>query len=113
MISVDAKKKELVGNFKNSGRRWQRKGEAEVVNVYIFEYLAEGKAVPYGVYDVGWNSGFVNVGVSSDTSEFAVESIRQWWKNIGALNYLGVGELLIVRIVGGVIRGGVGFGSFI
>ena len=95
MISVDAKKKELVGNFKNSGRRWQRKGEADVVNVYDFEYLAEGKAVPYGVYDVGWNSGFVNVGVSSDTSEFAVESIRQWWKNIGVLNYLGVGELLI------------------
>lgn len=101
VISVDAKKKELVGNFKNSGRRWQRKGEADVVNVYDFEYLAEGKAVPYGVYDVGWNSGFVNVGVSSDTSEFAVESIRQWWKNIGALNYLGVGELLICADCGG------------
>jgi len=101
VISVDAKKKELVGNFKNNGRRWMKKGKAEIVNVYDFECLAKGKAIPYGIYEVLKNNGFVNVGISHDTSEFAVESIRQWWKNIGKKNYPNARELLICADGGG------------
>ncbi len=101
VISVDTKKKELVGNFKNSGRRWMKKGKAEIVNVYDFEYLAKGKAIPYGIYEVIKNNGFVNVGISHDTSEFAVESIKQWWKNIGKRNYSKAKELLICADSGG------------
>ena len=101
VISVDTKKKELVGNFKNSGRKWQKKGKAEIVNVYDFEYLAKGKAIPYGVYELFRNNGFVNVGISHDTSEFAVESIKQWWKNIGKRNYSNSKELLICADSGG------------
>ena len=101
VISVDTKKKELVGNFKNNGRKWQKKGKAEMVNVYDFEYLAKGKAIPYGIYEVLKNHGFVNVGISHDTSEFAVESIRQWWKNIGKKNYPSAKELLICADSGG------------
>jgi predicted transcriptional regulator len=76
IISVDAKKKELVGNFKNSGRKWTKKGKAEIVNVYDFWFLAKGKAIPYGIYDINMNKGFVNVGIDHNTSEFAVESIK-------------------------------------
>src|SRR3989344_9213686 len=101
VISVDTKKKELVGNFKNNGRKWMKKGKAEIVNVYDFEYLAKGKAIPYGIYEVLKNNGFVNVGISHDTSEFAVESIRQWWKNIGKKNYPNANELLICADGGG------------
>ncbi len=101
IISVDTKKKELVGNFKNNGRKWMKKGKAEIVNVYDFEYLAKGKAIPYGIYEVLKNNGFVNVGISHDTSEFAVESIRQWWKNIGKKNYPFAKELLICADGGG------------
>lgn len=101
VISVDTKKKELVGNFKNSGRKWTKKGKAEIVNVYDFEYLAKGKAIPYGIYEVLKNNGFVNIGISHDTSEFAVESIRQWWKNIGKKNYPKAKELLICADGGG------------
>lgn len=101
VISVDTKKKELVGNFKNSGRKWMKKGKAEIVNVYDFEYLAKGKAIPYGIYEVLKNNGFVNVGISHDTSEFAVESIWQWWKNIGKKNYQNAKELLICADGGG------------
>ena len=101
VISVDTKKKELVGNFKNNGRNWMKKGKAEIVNVYDFEYLAKGKAIPYGIYEVLKNNGFVNVGISHDTSEFAVESIRQWWKNIGKKNYSNAKELLICADGGG------------
>ncbi len=101
VISVDTKKKELVGNFKNSGRKYQKKGKAEIVNVYDFEYLSKGKAIPYGIYEVLKNNGFVNVGISHDTSEFAVESIRQWWKNIGKRNYRNAIELLICSDSGG------------
>ena len=101
IISVDTKKKELVGNFKNNGRRWMKKGQAEIVNVYDFESLAEGKAIPYGIYEVLKNNGFVNVGISHDTSEFAVESIEQWWKNIGKKNYPRGKELLICADGGG------------
>ena len=101
VISVDTKKKELVGNFKNSGGKYQKKGKAEIVNVYDFEYLAKGKAIPYGIYELIKNNGFVNVGISHDTSEFAVESIKQWWKNIGKRNYSKAKELLICADSGG------------
>ena len=101
IISVDAKKKELVGNFKNSGRRWMKKGKAEIVNVYDFWFLAKGKAIPYGIYDINLNKGFVNVGIDHNTSEFAVESIRQWWDNIGKINYPNAKELLICADGGG------------
>ena len=101
VISVDTKKKELVGIFKNNGRRWMKKGQAEIVNVYDFEYLSKGKAIPYGIYEVLKNNGFVNVGISHDTSEFAVESIKKWWKNIGKKNYSGAKELLICADGGG------------
>jgi len=101
IISVDTKKKELVGNFKNSGKKWQKKGKAEIVNVYDFESLAKGKAIPYGIYEILKNNGFVNVGISHDTSEFAVESIKQWWKNIGEKNYTRANELLICADSGG------------
>ena len=101
VISVDAKKKELVGNFKNSGRRWMKKGKAEIVNVYDFWFLAKGKAIPYGIYDVNMNHGFVNVGIDHNTSEFAVESIRQWWNNIGKRNYPNAKEILICADGGG------------
>ena len=101
VISVDTKKKELVGNFKNNGRKWMKKGKAEIVNVYDFEYLAKGKAIPYGIYEVLKNNGFINIGISHDTSEFAVESIRQWWKNIGKRNYPNAKELLICADGGG------------
>jgi len=101
IISVDAKKKELVGNFKNNGRKWMKKGKAEIVNVYDFWFLAKGKAIPYGIYDINLNNGFVNVGIDHNTSEFAVESIRQWWNNIGKKNYPNTKELLICADGGG------------
>ncbi len=101
VISVDAKKKELIGNFKNSGRTWKKKGHAEVVNIYDFESLGKGKAIPYGILDFAKNKGFVNVGVSGNTSEFAVESIRSWWKHIGHQNYPNTKELFICADGGG------------
>jgi len=101
VISVDTKKKELVGNFKNQGQRWHKKGEAEVVNVYDFKNLSQGKAVPYGIYELLRNNGFVNVGMSHDTAEFAVESIRKWWKHIGKKNYPKASALLICADGGG------------
>jgi len=101
VISVDTKKKELVGNFKNNGRKWMKKGKAEIVNVYDYPSLSKGKAIPFGIYEVLKNNGFVNVGISHDTSEFAVESIRRWWKNIGKRNYPNVKELLICADGGG------------
>jgi len=101
VISVDAKKKELVGDFKNSGRKWMKKGKAEIVNVYDFWFLAKGKAIPYGIYDINMNNGFVNVGIDHNTSEFAVESIRQWWNKIGKKNYPNTKELLICADGGG------------
>ena len=101
IISVDAKKKELVGDFKNNGRKWMKKGKAEIVNVYDFWFLAKGKAIPYGIYDINLNNGFVNVGIDHNTSEFAVESIKQWWNNIGKKNYPNTKELLICADGGG------------
>jgi transposase len=101
IISVACKKKELIGNFKNNGREWQAKGEDTCVNVYDFLSLADGKAVPYGVYDLVHKSGFVNVGIDHDTAEFAVESIRRWWQHSGKALYPGKHELLITADGGG------------
>jgi transposase len=101
MISVDCKKKELVGNFKNNGREWQAKGEDTCVNVYDFLSLADGKAVPYGIYDLVHKRGFVNVGIDHDTAEFAVESIRRWWQNSGKALYPGKKQVLITADGGG------------
>ena len=89
IISVDCKKKELLGNFKNNGREWQPTGQAVSVNVHDFRSLADGKAIPYGVYDVLQNTGFVNVGQDHDTAAFAVESIRRWWHQHGHARYAG------------------------
>jgi transposase len=100
-ISVDCKKKELIGNFKNNGREWQAKGEQTSVNVYDFLSLADGKAVPYGIYDLVHKRGFVNVGIDHDTAEFAVESISRWWQHTGKALYPGKKELLITADGGG------------
>ena len=101
VISVDAKKKELVGRFKNAGREWHPKGEPEDVNVYDFPSMAEGRATPYGIYDIGKNDGWVNVGIDKDTAEFAVESIRRWWNDIGKASYPGAEQLVITADGGG------------
>jgi hypothetical protein len=101
VISVDAKKKELVGDFKNGGREWQPIGEPECVRVYDFADKQLGKAIPYGVYDVTTNSGWVSVGVDHDTAEFAVETVRQWWRQMGIGTYPQATELLIIADGGG------------
>ena len=101
IISVDCKKKELIGNFKNQGRIWQPKGKNTTVNVYDFKSLSQGRACPYGVYDIIRNTGFVNVGVDHDTASFAVESIRRWWQTTGQTLYPGKTELLITSDGGG------------
>ena len=101
VISVDCKKKELLGNFKNNGKQWQAKGQETTVNVYDYRSLADGKAVPYGIYDVVHNRGFVNVGIDHETAEFAVESIRRWWQSIGSKLYPRSEEVLIVADGGG------------
>jgi transposase len=98
-ISVDTKKKEKVGEFDNAGQRWRR-GERRV-NVYDFPSLAEGVAIPYGVYDEEQNEGLVNVGVSHDTAEFAVASIQQWWDCLGRDHYPQATEILITADGGG------------
>src|SRR5258708_25687706 len=101
IISVDCKKKELLGNFKNGGREWQAKGEQTTVNVYDFLSLADGKAIPYGIYELVHKRGFVNVGIDHETAEFAVESIRRWWHESGKALYPGKQELLITADGGG------------
>ena len=101
VISVDAKKKELVGPFKNAGRTWRPKGKPKEVNTKDFPSLAQGKALPYGVYDSGQNRAVVNVGVTHDTAEFAVESIRRWWKLDGRKTYPAARRLLICADAGG------------
>lgn len=101
IISVDCKKKELIGNFKNNGREWQEKGTEMLVNTYDFQNLADGKAIPYGIYDIIHNKGFVNVGIDHDTAEFAVESIRRWWNTVGHDMYPTQTELLITADGGG------------
>jgi hypothetical protein len=101
VISVDTKKKELIGAFHNGGREWQPSGEPVAVNSHDFPSLSDGRAVPYGVYDVTDDTGFVSVGVAADTSEFAVESIRGWWEQLGRKRYADAGHLLITANCGG------------
>lgn len=101
IISIDCKKKELIGNFKNNGKEWQPKGKNETVNVYDFKNLSDGKACPYGIYDIICNRGFVNVGVDHDTAAFAVESMRRWWNTIGKNLYVDKKEMLITSDGGG------------
>jgi Rhodopirellula transposase DDE domain len=101
VISVDCKKKELIGNFKNNGKEWQAKGQETAVNVYDYLSIADGKAVPHGIYDLIHNSGFINVGIDHETAEFAVESIRRWWQSMGSKLFSTSEELLIVADGGG------------
>lgn len=101
VISVDTKKKELVGNYKNDGREWHYKGKPIEVLDHDFPDPKVSKAVPYGVFDVAENKGWVNVGISADTAEFAVESIRQWWKRMGSKTYPNAQKLLITADCGG------------
>ena len=101
VVSVDTKKKELVGAFKNAGQRWQRQGEPEEVFVHDFPTLGHGKAIPYGTYDIARDRALVNVGVSHDTAEFAVESIRRWWRMLGGGSYPQARRLLICADAGG------------
>jgi hypothetical protein len=101
VISVDTKKKELVGNFKNGGREWQPKGEPDLVDVHDFPSDAVGKAIPYGVYDLAANDGFVSVGVDHDTPVFAVTSIEAWWNRVGAKRYPEAREIFITADAGG------------
>ena len=100
-ISVDTKKKELVGDFKNGGREWQPKGEPEKVRVHDFLIPELGKVAPYGIYDITHNLGWVNVGIDHDTATFAVESIRRWWYSMGRPLYSDAYQLLITADGGG------------
>jgi len=101
VISVDAKKKELVGGFKNSGREWQPKGEPQQTNVHDFMDTDLGKITPYGVYDVAADTGWVSVGTDHDTAEFAVATIRTWWRTRGSATYPNARRLLICADGGG------------
>lgn len=101
VISVDTKKKELVGDFKNGGREWQLKGQPEEVRVHDFEDKELGKVIPYGVYDLSKNEGWVTVGTDHDTSDFAIDTIMSWWKQMGRHAYPDGTELLILADSGG------------
>jgi hypothetical protein len=101
VISVDAKKKENIGQFKNIGEEWEKRGQPTVVNTYDFLDKDKGKACPYGVFDMTRNEGWVNVGISRDTAEFAVESIRRWWFGMGSFRYPDATSLLITADGGG------------
>ena len=101
VISVDTKKKELVGAFKNGGRRWMPQGTPDKVSAYDFPSQAEGKAIPYGAYDIARNRAVVNVGVTHETAEFAVESIRRWWRLDGRRHYREAERILICADSGG------------
>jgi len=99
VISVDTKKKELIGNFKNPGQTWRR--QAQMVNVHDFRHDAEGRAVPYGIYDLTHNEGYVVVGTSADTSEFAVDAICLWWEDEDRPSFPDESQLLILSDAGG------------
>jgi transposase len=101
VISVDAKKKELVGDFKNAGREWRPEGDPEPVRVYDFIIPGLGRVTPYGIFDMARNAGWVNVGTDHDTSAFAVESIRRWWGSMGRAQYPEAKTLLITADGGG------------
>jgi hypothetical protein len=101
VISVDTKKKELVGDFKNGGREWHPEGEPEEVRVHDFQDKELGKAIPYGVYDVTNNQGWVSVGIDHDTAYFATASIRRWWREMGTRRFPHASELFITADGGG------------
>jgi hypothetical protein len=101
VISVDTKKKELVGDFKNAGRAWRPTGQPEAVRVHDFLIPAQGKAVPYGVYDLTRNAGWVSVGIDHDTARFAVRTIGRWWQKMGRPRYRRARSLLITADAGG------------
>ncbi len=101
VISVDTKKKELVGDFKNAGREWRPKGTPEPVRVHDFVIPDRGKAIPYGVYDLSRNEGWVSVGIDHDTGSFAVNAIRSWWRRMGRVVYPQAATLLITADGGG------------
>jgi hypothetical protein len=100
-ISIDTKKKELVGEFKNGGREWHPKGQAPRVNTYDFPSMAEGKAIPYGVYDIADNSAMVSVGIDRDTAQFSVAAIRAWWEQFGQALYPEARRLVTTADCGG------------
>jgi hypothetical protein len=101
VISVDTKKKELVGDFKNAGREWRKQGEPEEVRVHDFLIKELGRAVPYGIYDLASNTGWVSVGMSHDTAAFAVNTIRRWWREVGQIRYPLARRLVITADGGG------------
>jgi transposase len=101
VISVDTKKKELIGEYKNNGQEWERKKEPIQVNMHDFPDPKQGKVIPYGIYDIASNQGWVNVGINHDTAELAVESIRKWWRYMGQQMYPNAQELLITADCGG------------
>jgi hypothetical protein len=101
VISVDTKKKELLGRYKNAGRRWQPAGQPEPVNTHDFPDKQLGKAIPYGVYDLAADAGWVSVGADHDTAAFAVATIRRWWQAVGADRYPHAKQLLITADAGG------------
>jgi len=101
VISIDAKKKENIGQFKAVGQEWQPKGEPTPVKTHDFPDKSLGKAIPYGIYDLTQNQGWVNVGIDHDTAEFAVESIRRWWQQLGQAHYPRCKHLLITADCGG------------
>ena len=101
VISVDTKKKELIGQFKNTGREWRPKGEPEEVDVHDFPDPQMGKVIPYGVFDLSENEGWVSVGIDHDTAQFAAQAIGRWWKKMGVKRYPGAKELLITADGGG------------
>ena len=100
-VSIDAKKKELVGTFANKGREWQPKGSPEQANVYDFIDKELGKVTPYGIYDLKHNIGWVSVGIDHDTAEFAVQSLMRWWTETGKALYPHAKRLLITADGGG------------
>jgi hypothetical protein len=101
VISVDTKKKELIGDFKNAGREWRPQGSPEEVRVHDFIDPAQGKAVPYGVYDIGANSAWVSIGIDHDTAEFAINTILTWWHQMGRTVYPNATDLMITADGGG------------
>jgi Rhodopirellula transposase DDE domain len=101
VISVDTKKKELVGDFKNAGRAWRPRGNPEEVRMHDFLIKELGRAVPYGIYDLACNAGWVSVGMSCDTSAFAVQTIRRWWQEVGQVRYPCAKRLTITADGGG------------
>src|SRR5271157_2696977 len=111
VISVDAKKKELVGDFKNAGREWRRQGDPEEVRVHDFLIKELGRAAPYGIYDLAANAGWVAVGVDNDTAAFAVQTIRRWWREVGRIRYPLARRLVITADGGGSNGSGCDCGS--